>query len=136
MLRGRYGKTSRRPYLQGHLSIPRLQVWGNVSFIVDTGAASTTLAPGDGIRMDIDYAQLMLGDKPARGIGGSVRMFHESEVVVFQDTRGGLVSYDIVLGILDPTDESLALPSLLGRDLLERWRMVFHPAKGILHFET
>ena len=136
MLRGRYDKSSGRPYLQGHLSIPRLQVWGNVSFIVDTGADSTTLALGDGIRMDIDYARLSLSDKPARGIGGSVPISHESAVVVFQDTRGDLISYDIVLGILHTTDESLALPSLLGRDLLERWRMVFHPAKGILHFET
>lgn len=38
MLRGRFGDTSGRPYLEGRLFLPRLKLQGDISFIVDTGA--------------------------------------------------------------------------------------------------
>lgn len=43
MLRGRFGHASKRPYIQGRLFIPRLDIWSDISFLVDTGADKTTL---------------------------------------------------------------------------------------------
>ena len=48
MLRGRFGHANKRPYIQGRLFIPRLEVWSDVSFLVDTGADKTSLLPADG----------------------------------------------------------------------------------------
>ena len=38
MLKGRFGDTSGRPYIEGHILLPRLKKRGNVSFVFDTGA--------------------------------------------------------------------------------------------------
>lgn len=59
MLRGRFGDTSGRPYIEGHVFLPRLEKRGNVSFLFDTGA-DTSLMPVDGLRVGIDYAELEL----------------------------------------------------------------------------
>ena len=32
--------------------------------------------------------------------------------------------------------DTLDLPSLLGRDILDRWRMVYDPEMGLLEFEV
>ena len=132
MLKGRYGDTSGRPYLQGHLSMPRLQLWANISFIVDSGADFTTLAPADGLRINLDYSQLQPG-QIASGIGGKSQMFRENATLAFRDTDGQLHTYEIVLGILEPRKDIMSLPSLLGRDLLNRWRTELHPAAETLH---
>ncbi len=50
MLRGRFGHANKRPYIQGRLFIPRLEIWSDVSFLVDTGADKTSLLPADGSR--------------------------------------------------------------------------------------
>jgi hypothetical protein len=36
MIEGRFGDTSGRPYIEGRLSLPRLGVVGDISFIFDT----------------------------------------------------------------------------------------------------
>ena len=58
MLQGRFGDTSGRPYLEGRFYIPRLGVQGNISFLVDTGADSTTLLPADANKLNIDHSEL------------------------------------------------------------------------------
>ena len=70
MLRGRFGDTSKRPYLEGRLLIPRLRVWSDISFLVDTGADKTTLLPADSLKMGLDYNTLTKSSDPAIGIGG------------------------------------------------------------------
>ena len=43
MLRGRFGDTSMRPYLEGRIFLPTIGIDGEASFLVDTGADKTTL---------------------------------------------------------------------------------------------
>jgi hypothetical protein len=40
MLSGRFDGISGRPYIDGRLSIPRLNLAADVSFLIDTGADS------------------------------------------------------------------------------------------------
>ena len=76
MLRGRFGDTSGRPYMEGHVLLPRLGWSGNVSFIFDTGADTTLLMPLDAQRMGIDYG-LFENEVSTLGIGGESTNFSE-----------------------------------------------------------
>jgi hypothetical protein len=132
MLRGRFGDTTGRPYLEGRLILPRLGVRGDISFIVDTGADRSLLMPLDGIRMGINYAGLT-GNVESIGIGGVTHNFEEEAIVIFADPRN-IYIYLIDLEIAAPTSEIERIPTLLGRDILDQWRMVYHPARNRLSF--
>ena len=47
-----------RPYMQGRLFFPRLQLDAYIDFLVDTGADVTTLHPPDSITMGIQFGDL------------------------------------------------------------------------------
>lgn len=136
MLRGRFGDTSGRPYLEGRLYIPRLSLWSDISFLVDTGADSTVLMPADGARMGIDYGNLTKSTIPAVGIGGQSFNYTEDAWVVFSDTDHALYCYYLDLDILNPIPELMDAPSLLGRVVLNRWVMHYSPTDGVLTFDV
>ncbi len=85
MLRGRFGDTTGRPYIEGRLVIPRLSVRTNISFCVDTGADKTILLPADALRMGIDYSVLVENPRPAVGIGGVSYNYVEPAIVAFSE---------------------------------------------------
>ena len=126
-MRGRFGHTSKRPYIQGRLFIPRLEIWSDVSFLVDTGADKTTLLPADSLRMGLDYGTLTKSPIPSVGIGGISRSYTEESIVLFSEPGKALYLYEVALEIVRPDDHIMDIPSLLGRDILNRWRMDYSP---------
>ena len=74
MLRGRFGDTSGRPFMEGHVLLPRLGLRGNVSSIFDTGADTSLLMPLDAQRMGMDYG-LLGNELSTLGIGGESENF-------------------------------------------------------------
>lgn len=136
MLRGRFGGTSKRPYLEGRLYIPRLSLWSEISFLVDTGADSTVLMPADGAKMGIDYSALTKSRVPAVGIGGQSYNYTEEAWVVFSDPDQALYCYHVDLDILNPIPELMDAPSLLGRVVLNQWVMHYSPSDGVLTFDV
>lgn len=135
MLRGRYGDTSGRPYIEGRLILPGLKISGDISFLIDTGADRSLLHPDDGIRLGIDYAKLT-GNAESVGTGGICHYFVEPAWIVFSEPKRFLYVHIIDLAISPPAPERMQLPSLLGRDILDRWRMIYHPTKKRLTFEV
>ena len=123
MLRGRFGDTSGRPYIEGHVLLPRLGWSGNVSFIFDTGADTTLLMPLDAQRMGIDYGMLE-NEVPTLGIGGESTNFSESAYLAFVGDDA-LYGYEIELHVCKPAEELMTVPSLLGRDIIDRWRVTY-----------
>ena len=124
---GRFGDTSGSPHLEGHLVIPHLGIATDVSFLVDTGADTTTLMPMDGDRLPGLYESDKfkgLDDANLGGIGGSA----PGKVVgahLFILDADYLHRFDIDLRVLVPTsDDHGEFPSLLGRDVLRRMKMV------------
>lgn len=135
MLRGRFGDTSGRPYIEGRLILPNLNIRGDLSFLVDTGADVSRLHPMDGIRLKIDYGQLS-GDVETVGINGTSHDFTEPAVVVFSEPKRFLYVYNITLRIA-PDDPGIRdLVSVLGRDILDQWRMTYNPQKRRLLFKV
>jgi hypothetical protein len=82
--------------------------------------------PLDGMRMGIDYARLS-GSAESIGIGGISRNFVEPATIIFSEPRRDLFIYMIQLHICSPTPDIMDIPSLLGRDILDRWRMTYNP---------
>jgi predicted aspartyl protease len=124
MLIGRFGNTTGAPYLEASVTLPRIGVRGLVSFLVDTGADITMLMPSDARKLAVDYKNLR-NPTVSQGVGGTARGFTEIAIVSFSDGRF-LYSYELKAEIAKPTPHNLGFPSLLGRDVLKRWRSVIN----------
>jgi aspartyl protease len=134
MLKGRFGNTSSAPYLEGQLVIPRLGVKGLVSFLVDTGADKALIMPADGIRLGIDYGRLH-SPQNYIGIGGNTKIHSEQALVTFSEARF-VYTYNVKIGISAALPDLMKAPSLLGRDIINRWKMTYDPAKDRVNFKV
>jgi len=57
------------PFIEASVHFPRLNVWGYVSFLADTGASGTVLMPLDSKKLAVDFNQLK-NLKSSRTVGG------------------------------------------------------------------
>lgn len=136
MLRGRFGDSSGRPYIEGRLIIPRLNLRSDISFLVDTGADRSVLLVDDAAKMRIDYSALRVGERTSVGIGGTTRHYVEPALVTFEEAGKRLHVYEIELAIARSDRKLRRVPSLLGRDILDRWKMSYDPSRGRLTFDV
>jgi len=56
--------------------------------------------------------------------------------VVFPEPRKFLHLYLVDIVVAAPSNQIMQLPSLLGRDILDRWRMIYEPSRGRLTFDV
>ena len=136
-IRGRFGDTSGSPYVEALLVIPRFGILGRLSFLVDTGASRTFLAPTDGRLLNIPYesgAFKGLESKSARGIGRGGAECRLVEAELYFAANEAVYGYQIVAYIPVPVPELAGIPSLLGRDIISQWAMKSDPVAGDLRF--
>jgi hypothetical protein len=134
VLVGRFGDTTGRPYIEGRLILPRLRLRSDFSFLVDTGADVTFLTHDDARVMNVDYSKLS-GRLPSQGIGGRSLDYAEPALLVFDDADHIYV-YGIDLVIAAPGRATSTLPSLLGRNILDRWDIRYCPEDTRLEAEV
>ena len=141
MIVGRFGDTTGRPYVEAIVWFVRLKIRMNVSFLVDTGADISIINPIDGVQAKLPYNKLTNVDDVS-GIGGARKIFLEPAVIVFADHPATLHRYKLDIGILELDDsngEQYAgddIRSLLGRDIIDNWRMNYDPCDGTLEFDV
>lgn len=110
-------------------------------FMADTGASRTTLLDRDVRLLRIPAGALTPAAVPIVGIGGSVRSFlvfdvelafasDEGPVSMLQDVW--VVQHDLEMLPPEEVSRILRLPSLLGRDFINRFRLVCDYAKGVV----
>ncbi len=128
MLTGRFGDTSGAPYLEARVAIPRLRLNGLVSFLVDTGADGTILMPADSRKLSVNF-RMLRNPTTSEGIGGPAKGYNEQMIFSFSD-RKFVYSYLFDVEIASPTPHNHRFPSLLGRDILDQWRLVIERSKG------
>ena len=137
---GGWFDTRERPRVRASLLVPRLGVSGRIDFLLDTGATVTTLHPDDGRRIGCPFDELREPFDMV-GVGGRSAYFRETALVTLAGSRGDY-TLDITLTIAKPEPPSAAnprpvvnrLPSLLGRDVLNRMRMDYDFPAGKLRF--
>jgi hypothetical protein len=132
MLRGRFGDTTTTPFIEASVHLPRFGLWGYVSFLADTGASSTVLMPLDSKKLGINFNKL-INPKISRTVGGPAKGYMEESILGFLDKdKGRIYAYNTELQIFAPTRDNATLPSLLGRDILNRWRVLIDfPRKSV-----
>ena len=114
-----------RPWITGYVVLPRLKVQGSVDFLIDTGSDSTVIHPSDGKTINVPFDELS-NLVEHRGIGGSRRYYREDAIIFFLDDSS-LHRYPTVVSIAKPDNVLDLTPSLIGRPLLNAWRMLHDP---------
>ena len=133
MIAGRFDSLD-RPYVESRLIIPRLHVNQTVQFLLDTGSDSCCLHPQDAWESGIPFGQLG-STHLSQGIGGSSPYFREPAILSFSDSFLARL-YVVELLIAEPSDTNNGLPSLLGRNVINRWYVEYDPANERLDIEV
>ncbi|MDP2937084.1 MAG: hypothetical protein Q8O86_11410 [Dehalococcoidia bacterium] len=140
IIRGRFMGDA--PYFAAHLRTARFQ--GFVWFLADTGASRTILLDRDVQLLAIPQEVLEPASLSIVGIGGSVQtlVVRDAEIVFASDEAAVSLRQDLWvvqhdLGQLPPEEVSriLRLPSVLGRDLINRFRLTSDYRTGTVQLE-
>ena len=124
-----------RPFVAAGVLVPhRHDLGGMVNFMLDMNCDHSLLAPFDAMRLGCS-----INDAPiSRVIGwrGRLKLGLKPAVLVFQDTFQDISSlkfYNVHLGVVatEPRTHS-RMPSILGRDVMRRCRIVMEPHRGVL----
>ncbi len=122
--------------LTARLLLPRLNVNAQVAFMVDTGADTSMLGASDAQDAGVDFTRLSRRST-AVSISGLAHPYLEEAALAFVDeTSASYLVYRLDLEILPVSTDVMEMPSLLGRDVLDRWRMVYDRENTELTFET
>jgi hypothetical protein len=130
---GRYGDASHAPYVDAHIMIPRFGLRGSVSFLIDTGADTTVLAEVDAKRLGVKHSKLKT-QATSYGIGGPSDNYLEPAVLFLADGPT-LHFYRIEVMIVDPKPHLRTMPSLLGRDVINRLSLILNHSGNNCHIE-
>ena len=124
-----------RPVIKARVNLPRLGVIGDVDFLVDTGSDTTILHPEAGSALRCPYDEL---ENPLaiESVSGSQIYYAEPAVISFYEGSGERRDFRVDgLSIGKPHPALDELPSLLGRDVLNRLEMIYNFAANRLRFE-
>ena len=121
-----------RPYILGIITLPRFGVSTDVYFLLDTGADSSCLHLVDALNLAVPESSLG-NESYVGGIGGNAAYYREPSTITFTYGDGRIyeVSYNIDLD-LSYSDETIGLPSLLGRDILDDWHIEYSRKRNLL----
>ncbi|SRR6266498_4263184 len=134
MIHGRFGELA-RPYVSASLMLPLAPRVGRINFLLDTGADQTCLMPGDARAMRLNFEGL--GEPVrARGIGGRVKVHPHTGTINFLEMGVGLIFYEISLLVYPDRIPYRNYPSLLGRDVLNNWRIQYSHIENALTAEA
>ena len=110
---------------------------GRVEFLVDTGAARSVLMPGDADKLGIDVGALPVNPRTYIGAGGFTQSRVVNALFMFDEPGVGTHVYLVPgLSVVEPSKEyeEINVPSFLGRDILNRWEMLYNSNEGRLEF--
>lgn len=132
MLEGEFVRSDGSPFIRGDIWVPRFDLRRTIHFCLDTGTTYTTLMLRDAFAIGIDYA-LLEDVIDVATVGGATSTFLEPVEISFTDADARTAySYRVMLAITPQSIETVAVPSLLGRDVINRWRIDYHPTAGQL----
>lgn len=124
-----------RPRVEAVVVLPRLRIRGLVEFMVDTGADATVLSRSDAESIGVELDGLDDPDEVG-GIGGTMKMYSVPAAVCLSDGSNER-SFDVPIGIPEKIEDAAGhaeMPSLLGRDVINRSVMIYDSLRRKLEF--
>jgi len=119
-----------------------VNAWKAVEFLLDTGADETCVHPADAaLRLGIPVPALAdpqntlwAGAKPiqAGGVGGSALYYALPATYAFLDDQGAVQTVDDVIQVAMLTATNRGLPSLMGRNILQRFIVTIDSRRQIV----
>ena len=149
MIQARSFKTKRftppAPSIYSQIETRAITGRQNLSFLIDTGASATTILDPDLERLGIDWTSLAKAPRPLGGIGGTVetRLISDGRLL-FKTGSGETVTEKLTIyaakhdqARLDRPSKQLVmqLPCLLGRDILQRYKVVYDKPREQVYLE-
>ena len=132
-------------FINGHVVSHTFKIDETVEFLIDTGASRTTLLDRDAIFMGINYDRIPKHKQQVSGIGGTV----ETHIITdaFLTLKSGNYRKDFSMPILvlkHPLERMSEreririwrLPSILGRDIINQFRLIFDHPKKLSYLEA
>lgn len=129
------------PRVQVFCYIPNINLGTEVDFMIDTGADGTCLNGGYAKGFERYMKKETLSSHS--GIGGRCGYYKETAILIFTDTEGELLGFELELSIqriprryiqrigrrwlfFQPDLLALQTPCLLGRDVLLKWELLYN----------
>ncbi len=134
MIHGRFSQAG-QPFVSASLLIPTAPREVKIDFLVDTGADQTCLMPADAKAMRLNFDELGEGVR-ARGIGGRVNVHSLTGMITFLELGVGLVVYETPVLVYPDRPPYRYYPSILGRDVLNSWRVRYSQPENALTAEA
>jgi hypothetical protein len=122
-----------RPVIDCHVTIKSINIDGVIPFLVDTGCDRTTLMPVDSVRLGVPFDQLT-NEKVSYGFGGASAVYLMPAALVIADKKVAY-GYRFGLDIAKPHVNLEGMPSLLGRDILQYWKLTLDFPERKFSFE-
>jgi hypothetical protein len=131
--RGPFSDIARVPYVGAAVSVDGALGRHEIRFLIDTGADRTTIGIRDAIRIWPAYRDHDFDADPTirtlGGPGGTLRGVLRRVTAHFTDEDESTVQVDIDALFIEPKPDDLFLvPTLLGRDVLQRTRFIMDDA--------
>ena len=133
MIRGRFGDTSGRPFIDGRLIVRKLGIYDYVSFCIDTGSDETVLLPVDSLRMALDFGKLK-DRSDSCSLSGICSLYTVPATVQFISSEC-IYSYTIDLKVAPVSPAVMQLPSIIGRNIIDNWSMNYCRSKNRLNIK-
>jgi hypothetical protein len=122
------------PAVRAFISIERLEVEGYIKLLIDTGASSTAILDKDRELLGIDLKKIESTPVKIGGIGGVVDTYlarntklsfrvEEGEHIEMVDVL--VLKHDLIEVPEEVARRILAMPSLLGRDVMRKFKFIY-----------
>ena len=133
------------PFVRATIESKTLKIRKPVHFHIDTGASATTLLDKDSYYLGINLRKLKKAERKIGGLGGLIDTYViEDAALFFRVENGEIIKEKLRLLIgahdlskLSSEEKSLIMrmPSLLGRDIIYRYRLVCDKNQNEIYLE-
>lgn len=125
-------------YVVAVLESEVLGIRETIEFLVDTGASRTTICDKDAVRLGIDFGRLERLSEGMLGIGGLVDTYVLKDVKLTfrrEEGRSHVENFERIYvlkhAVLD--ERIMRIPSILGRDILNKHALVYDKRNEMAH---
>ena len=126
------------PFVAVTASFDELNIEAKLPLLLDTGASSTIILWRDVERLEINTALIRRGDKEFTGLGGLTKAKPTPTTISFTSETGQLSEEKAKVFVISspcPNRKLRLLPSILGRDVLNKCNLSYSPRINKVYLE-